>query len=142
MAKVESTEQVFSFGITGKLGQAWEYGEKINGMARYGNTEHQIDKKENGIREYGQVKYGENDTRIGIYQRRHKEKKVIYSRLKFYIPKNPQTTPQQAHRTIFINGMSEWKNLTQEQKNAYNKKAHKKHLHGVNLFLREYLKTN
>lgn len=142
MAKVESTEHVFSFGITGKLGHAWEYGEKINGMAQYGNREYQINKNENGVREYGKVKYGTNDIRIGIYQRRHKESKVIYNRLKFYIPKNPQTIPQQAQRTIFTNGMIAWKNLTQEQKNAYNKKAHKKHLHGVNLFLREYLKTN
>jgi len=38
--------------------------------------------------------------------------------------------------------MVAWANLTSEQKAVYNGRDEKIHLHGVNLFLREYLNSN
>lgn len=141
MTKVQSTNRTNDFGLIGRLGQAYQYGERIYGANRYGNEEVYNPQSEYGAKDYGNFEYGDTGNIWGLYQRRHNKSKVIYSRLKFYTPKNPQTAPQQNNRTKFTNGMTAWGNLTANQKNVYNERAKAKHLHGVNLFLREYLKS-
>lgn len=141
MTKVGSTERTNDLGLVGGLGKAYQYGEKIYGDVFYGDEEIYPVKSEYGARIYGDFFYGETGNIWGIYQRRHAKGKKIYARLKFYIPSNPQTPTQQIGRNKFKNGMTAWGNFTNEQKNVYNERAKKKHLHGVNLFLREYLKS-
>lgn len=142
MVKVDSYERVYDFGITGKLGRALFYGEKIYGNYNYGEKEYQIDRNEYGVRFYGNFLYGTDDVRTGIYQRRHKRGKVVYARLQFYTPTNPKSVPQQANRTVFGNGMTAWANLTSPQRAEYNERAKRYRFHGVNLFMREYLNSN
>lgn len=142
MAKVDSFERVYDFGIWGKLGRAFFFGQRIYGGYNYGEEEYQIDRNEYGVRLYGGILYGTDDVRAGIYQRRHSKGKKIYARLIFYTPTNPKTAPQQAWRTVFTNGMQAWANLTREQKDVYNERAKTYQLHGVNLFLKEYLNSN
>ena len=142
MTKVEATDRGNNFGLTGNIGKAYEYGERIYGDVFYGNEETYPSASEYGLKEYGAFQYGEEKSKWGIYQRRHNKGKVVYAKLKFYIPKNNQKPGQQSWRGVFINGMTAWRNLTSEQKAVYNKRAKEKHLHGVNLFLREYLKSN
>ncbi len=142
MTLVGATERVNDFGLVGSLGQGWEYGAKIYGKGHYGDEEIYNPASEYGTRTYGNFRYGDMDNIWGIYQRRHRRGKVIHARLKFYIPSNPQSATQQNNRTKFTAGMTAWTGLTQNQKNVYNERAKKKHLHGVNLFLREYLKSN
>lgn len=131
MTKVVSTDRFLDFGVRGKFGKALEYGEKIYGQGHYGEEEPKMD---TGV--------GTPINRFGIYQKRFEEGKTIWVREKFYIPSNPQTVPQQNWRTIFANGMAAWGNLTNEQKETYNERAQKYHLHGVNLFLKEWLNSN
>lgn len=119
MAIVGSTERVNDFGLVGKLGLAFTFGEKILGQSYYGD---------------------EDDIR-GIFQRRHSKGKVIYVKERFYIPKNPQTTPQQTWRDKFKDGMTAWANLTDEQKNVYNLQGKRFKKHGVNIFMTEYLNS-
>ena len=142
MTLVGATKRVNDFGLVGSLGQAYQYGAKIYGRGHYGDEEIYNPAGEYGTRTYGNFCYGDMDNIWGIYQRRHRQGKVIYSRLKFYIPSNPRTAPQQSNRTKFTTGMTAWGNLTQNQKNVYNERAQAKHLHGVNLYLREYLNSN
>ena len=142
MTKVDSYERVYDFGISGKLGRPYFIGERLYSNFNYGEEEYQIDRNEIGVRLYSSVLYGTDDVRIGIYQRRHNKGKKINARLKFYTPANPKTAPQQAWRTVFANGMVAWANLTGEQKDVYNERAKKYQLHGVNLFLKEYLNSN
>ncbi len=142
MTKVDAYEALYSFGITGSFGRPYFFGERIYGDFHYGEEERQIDKNEYGVKLYGGSLYGTDDVRIGIYQKRHKLGKTGYTRTKFYIPSNPKTAPQQSWRAVFTAGMGEWANLTTEQKNQYNRRADKVHLHGVNLFMREWLKSN
>lgn len=142
MTKVESTERVNDFGLIKKLGTAYEYGQKIYGANYYGNEEVYNPQSEYGARIYGDFKYGQTSDIWGIYQRRHNKGKVIYARLKFYTPANPQTAPQQSHRATFSAGMTAWGSLTQNQKDVYNERAKKLALHGVNLYMREYLNSN
>ena len=142
MTKVSSTERVNDFGLIKKLGTAYEYGQKIYGANYYGNEEVYNIPSEYGAKIYGDFLYGQTNEIWGIYQRRHKQGKVVYIRLRFYTPANPQTVPQQSHRATFAAGMTAWGVLTQEQKDVYNERAKSLHLHGVNLFMREYLNSN
>jgi hypothetical protein len=63
-------------------------------------------------------------------------------RLRPYWPTNPQTTAQQTRRTVFANGIAEWQSLTSEQKAVYNKSGTKVGRTGMNLFMREWLKSH
>jgi len=142
MTKVGATERTCDFGLVGNIGTAYQYGERIFGQTHYGNEEIYNPASEYGVRNYGDFFFGETKNLWGIYQRRHKGNKLIFARLKFYTPTNPKTIPQQANRTKFADGMIVWGNLTNEQKAVYNERAKAKSLHGVNLFLREYLNSN
>ncbi len=142
MAKVGSTERAHDFGLIKKLGQAYEYGQRIEGANYYGNEEVYAPYSEYGGRAYGDFAYGQRGDMWGIYQRRHAKGKVIYSQMRFYTPKNPQTIPQQSNRSKFTAGMTAWGSLTQEQKDVYNERAKVYSIHGVNLYMREYLNSN
>ena len=131
MAEVTATERLNDFGLVGKLGKATEYGEKIFGQGYYGEEEIT-----------GLTGTWLEISKWGIYQRRHNQGKVIYSKMKFYTPTNPRTASQTTQRNKFTAGMTAWANLTNEQKTIYNERAKARHLHGVNLYLREYLKSN
>jgi len=141
MQQVESTDRVNDFGLVGTLGRPHEFGQRIHGGYNYGEEEYQIPFNSFGYKTYGYTKYGADDIRAGVYQRQHHNGKIIYRRLKFYTPKNPRTAPQQSWRASFTAGMTAWGNLTDEQKAVYNERVKGKPLHGVNLFLREYLKS-
>lgn len=141
MPDVTATERTNDFGLVGSLGRAHHFGERIIGHFNYGEEEYQINQNEYGYRVYGVVEYGTDDVRVGVYQRRHKNGKVTYKRLKFYIPKNPRTVPQQSWRANFTAGMVAWAALTPTQKNVYNERAKGKPLYGHNLFMKEYLKS-
>ncbi len=142
MVKVQAQDRGYNMAITGNIGKAYQYGERIYGQTYYGDEEVYDPASEYGARIYGDFLYGETKNLWGIYQRRHERGKVNYNRLKFYIPSNPRTVPQQANRTKFTNGMTAWSNLTDEQKAVYNERAKVKKVYGVNLFLREYLNSN
>ncbi len=75
----------------------------------------------------------------GIYQVRTKWGKHIQVKEKFYVPKNPQTGPQQANRQKLTDAVAAWQALTDQQKAVYNKNAIGKGMSGYNLFLSEYL---
>ena len=163
MTKVGAYHRANDCGIFGRLGRGWRYGRKIYGTSRYGKSEQGLkgkeygddpygiriygdvfedeNKDEFGIKLYGDFDYGEDKRIWGIYQRRHNKGKVVYAKMKFYIPSNPRTVPQQNWRAVFGAGMTAWGNLTNEQKEVYNERAKSLHLHGVNLFMREYLKS-
>lgn len=141
MVKIEATEHLAGFQLVGRLGKAYEYGEAIFGESYYGEEETTKFKNEYGAGEYGDIFYGQTNNIWGLYQRRHSNGKQTISRLKFYTPTNPKTASQQSWRSNFTAGMTAWGNLTNEQKAVYNERAKAKHLHGVNLYLREYLKS-
>ena len=142
MTKVGATERTNDFGLVGRLGQAYSYGQRIYGGNYYGNEEVYNSRSDYGAKNYGNFNYGEMGNIWGIYHRRHNKSKVIFARLKFYTPKNPRTETQQNWRAVFTAGMTAWGNLTNDQRAVYNERAKAKKLYGVNLFLREYLNSN
>ena len=120
MVVINKAETGIGLGIRKKLGRSSEYGQRI----------------------YGSHEYGEYDIRYGIYQVRKVEGKQETVRKRFYIPSNPRTEPQQAHRATFANAIIGWQGLTTEQKMVYNNRTKYKPLSGYNLYLREYLLSN
>lgn len=78
----------------------------------------------------------------GIYQMRMTKRGKVPIKMKFYVPTNPQTVPQQANRQKFADAMTAWQALTAPEKTAYNKRARNIGLFGRNLFIREYYKQN
>lgn len=75
----------------------------------------------------------------GIYQMRTCKEGKIPIKMKFYVPTNPQTIPQQANRSKFNNAVVAWQGLTITQKNVYNERAKCRHFSGYNLYIREYM---
>jgi len=142
MTKVQATARGNNTGIFGRIGQGYEYGERVYARIQYADEEVYDPGSEFGARIYGDFFYGITGKLWGIYQRRTTVDKVSYTRMKFYTPKNPRTAPQVTNRNKFTVGMTAWSNLTNEQKAVYNERAKAKSLHGVNLFLREYLNSN
>lgn len=121
MSKVSPFEQPYSVTTRKSLGLPNRLGEHILGWSPLGYF---------------------ND-KAGIYQSRAKPGGIGSQtiRERFYIPANPQSVAQQNWRDEFKAGMVAWANLTPEQKQAYNEKADPLGLHGVNLFLKEWLSS-
>ena len=142
MPRVETIERFLDLGVRGKFGKAFEYGEKVYGRGHYGEIEVEWDYNGYGFRIYGMNKYGADDLRWGIYQRRHKEGSVTYSRLKFYQKAKACSEAETNRRNVFRQGMEAWVLLTEEQKEVYNSEAIKYHIFGVNLFLKNCLKSH
>lgn len=85
---------------------------------------------------------GNEDPYAGIFKtvKGKKERKTI--KTKFYQQFKPRTENQKAAAQKWKNGMTEWQGLTNEEKNAYNERAKKLRIEGVNLFMREYMRSN
>lgn len=65
----------------------------------------------------------------------------MYARL-YVTPDNPDTEKQRANRTLFRDAMNEWKLLSPEEKQRYNKRARRLPMTGHNLFISEYMKKH
>jgi hypothetical protein len=62
-------------------------------------------------------------------------------RCPFYTQWKPRTANQISWAVKFKNGMAAWHDLTPEQKDVYNNAAKRLRLHGVNLFMREWMQS-
>jgi hypothetical protein len=153
MTKVEPKERFFDLAVRGIFGKPFEYGVEVYGYGNYGDEEKELLLNGYGIQQLGVSEYGSNNLRWGIYQKRYshwvkingKRKwfgPVKYIREKFYQGSGNGTEEQDETRTRFRLAMEAWANLTQEQKEVYNQRARYKNFHGVNLFIREWLKSN
>lgn len=79
---------------------------------------------------------------FGIYQMRMTKKGKVPIKMKFYVPTNPQTVPQQANRTKFAAAMSAWGALTAPEKAVYAERAKKRAMFPWGLFVREYYESH
>lgn len=79
---------------------------------------------------------------MGIWQMRMTKRGKVPIKMKYYVPTNPQTEPQQANRQKFADAMTAWHALTDEQKTEYNIRARHIGMFGRNLFIRDYYRSN
>ena len=152
MAKTETKDRFCDLRVAGTFGKPYEFGEKIFGLGCYGEEEKEFLLNGYGIQEYGFSQYGANNIRFGVYQKRFSHWKIVGEkrkwygktfviREKFFGEKKSQTEAQVICRNKFKTGMEAWRALTNEQRQEYNIKGHKIRLHGVNLFLKNWLKS-
>lgn len=115
----------------------FELRKKLSGEAAQGA---QIGEMQFGQNEFGGSN-GVDDSLLpyGIYQMRHTNIGYVPIRMKFYAPSNPQTEAQQANRSAFADAVANWHNLTDEEKEIYNKRARGRGMYGFNLFIREHM---
>ena len=142
MVKPISKERFFDFAARGVFGRAFELGEKVLGQGLLGEEEVEALYNGYGVGEHGYREYGSQNLRWGVYQKRSECGRSFSVRTRFHVPKNPRTETQQNWRAVFIAAMAAWKLLTDEQKSVYNERAKRFKIHGVNLFVREWLNSN
>jgi len=96
---------------------------------------------------FGRISFGYNffafySIYSGIYQKKYYFGVPYISKSKFYRPTNPRTVAQQAHRSVFADGMTAWSSLDPETKESYRIQGRPLKLSGMNFFLRQYLLTH
>src|SRR4030042_1864815 len=57
-------------------------------------------------------------------------------------PYDPKSVKQLAHRAIFAAGMEEWSSLPLPPRKAWDDRARKLHMLGMNLYMRSYLNSH
>ncbi|MBA7623580.1 hypothetical protein ES703_30977 [subsurface metagenome] len=110
-----------------------------------------------GTFKFGQEKFGSKPPRyahlptysqqvLGAQARKQLKKEIIYriknnrqQQYKYFIPTNPQTGPQQAHRQEYTDAYTLWQGLTPAQKDTWRKKALGSGISGYNLFMKEQM---
>lgn len=106
-----------------------------------------------GFAVLGKSRLGDSRMQGGVYQKRRTgynqytgkpgpRAKTYYVKMRSYAPTNPRTPKQQAHRSIFADAVAAWASLTNEQKRAYNERAHRQGRVGRNLFISEFLQAH
>jgi len=95
-----------------------------------------------GLNRIGKFRLGLENTKAGIFRADRQTGKVKTARGVFYMQWAPRTPNQVATAGIFKDGMAAWALLTPEQKQEYNNRAKKYHLEGVNIFMREWMRSH
>lgn len=96
---------------------------------------------------YGRAHFGFNllgadDSLSGIYKiAQFKEGRAVSLR-PFHWPKNPRTEAQQANRSKFADGVTQYRALTPEQLAVINKVGQRLGMTGYNYFLSKYLRSH
>jgi len=153
MGKVQPTDLGIGLQWKKSIGKGLLYGIKRHGNYKYGEQEPVWGPKQYGYNKYGTEKYANAQSPWGIFRIRRERKDFLTAgekedgpqyiqRETFHIPANPQTEIQQSNRTKFAEAITSWQSLTNEQKEAYNKKAERKQLSGYNLYISEYMLSN
>ena len=75
-----------------------------------------------------------------IYREKPTSKGRVTIRQRYFIPTNPQTTPQQENRGKFADAVLAWQNLTFTAQVVWNKLRYPEHMSGYNRYLRAYMK--
>ena len=78
----------------------------------------------------------------GIYQMRPRAGGKICVREVFYSPTETPARLANPRRVVYGAAVEAYRNLTDDQKLEYHKKAYGKHMSGYNLFMKQYLLNN
>lgn len=142
MAEIFGFEKLLSFVSRKKFGPFNQFGTSQYANSNFGDEDICWGKAFFGYAEYGYAEFGDGLIWSGIYRTDNVSGYTRYYREPYYITRNPRTPDQQAWRQKFADAMAAWQVLTPEEKLVYTKYAHKIHLWGRNLFIREYLRSH
>lgn len=85
---------------------------------------------------------GDENEMAGIYRERRINGKKIIDRMRHYVPTNNQRANQQIWRVYFASVLLSWQNLSQSEKDIWNKKSFPIHMTGYNRYLSYHLKAH
>lgn len=139
MSTIQSSEQLLSTSARKRFSKPSGFGNAICGQSNFGAEDIGIIWEPFGAAVFGQASFGNYLLLSGIYQMHKCVAGKFPIRMKFYVPKNPQTATQQIGRVKFEDAVAAWQALTPEQKRVYYQKAYGKRMSGYNLFLREFM---
>jgi hypothetical protein len=117
---ISGTSKSMSVLIRGKLGFSSAAGFARCGYSRCGAS-----------KDYG-----------GIYRKRKTLAVNQVSRVRYYRPTDPQSEAQLARRAVFASGIAAFQALTPEQKMLLSEQARRSRMTTLNIFMREWLKSN
>ena len=117
MAIITSTKKAFALSIRGSVGKPAGVGHFTLGWSEL----------------------GDDNLYQACYQNKHTRRGICTSQYAKIWPKNPQTQKQQAHRSIFADGIAAWQALDSGQKAIYNTSKYPRAQSGFHRFMKEYL---
>ena len=142
MVLVQGIDAIFSLQAKKRFGNPCPLGHYQPGFFRLGQSEEFFAKGQLGEMPVGKIKFGDIIVFSGIFQVRRDFGKQKTVRLRYQVPKNPQTETQQANRKKMQDGVPAWRALTNEERAVYNIRSRGKKLSGYNLFLSEYFRSH
>jgi len=95
-----------------------------------------------GFNRIGKFATGSENNAAGIYRIKPGRRSNTNVKMNFYTQWKERTVNQIAAATTFKNGMTAWSALTEEEKEGYNERAIKYKIEGVNLFIREWMRSH
>ena len=95
-----------------------------------------------GTGSFGFGDFGYDDEMSGVWQRKKTKKGWRWSLMIYARPPTSNTILQAIQRTKFRNGFNAWRALTEDEKNAWRKKAKPYHISGFNLHMRRWLNSH
>lgn len=95
-----------------------------------------------GFARCGYSRCGSSKEFGGVYQKKLTKNGWKVSRGRYQRPTNPQTTEQQAWRSVFAAGVVAYGDLTTDEKVVLSRQGRAYKMSGWNLFLRQYLQAN
>lgn len=131
MAIVEGIERLFSLTARNRFGKHRFFGSFLLGDSKLGDDDIIV-----------RVDYDKDIVLSGVYSLKHLNGKHFFTRGRYYIPTNPRTEKQTAVRSRFRDSVLAWKNLTENEKTFYNKKAKGKPTSGICIFISEYIHSH
>lgn len=118
MGKLTTPQKIISLQTRGRFGRPSSYGKA----------------------HFGFNLLGADDSLAGVYQKATFADGRAISLRPFYWPSNPQTAPQQARRTLFQEGVSAYRALTEEELAVINEAGRRRRMTGYNYFLSKWLR--
>jgi len=140
--EVLGIEKLFCIGPRKRFGKPFGFGRCMFAFSNFGSEDVLFSPSLFGCIDFGHDSFCCRFSLSGIYRSDNVTGVTKWYKEPYYIPKNPRTESQQAQRSKLADGVSEWFDLTPEEKDVFNERARAKHLSGYNLFLKEYLLSN
>ena len=142
MPEVEGIDKLISMIPKKRFGVFSKLGTSQLGFTNFGDDDVYFVLTDLGTLTLGVDRLADFILLSGIYRTDNVTGEMKYYREPYYITRNPRSDEQQAHRQKYGKAVEAWRDLTDEERNQYNKRAKGKRYSGWNLFYKEYLQSH
>jgi hypothetical protein len=122
-----------------RVGSPFSYGVGQYAFSHYGVEPRFSCSRPYGTGPYGGCVYGDHVLLDAVYQMVMVNRRRIAQRVRYSVPLNPQSVPQEANREKFGDAVVGWQALSEPQREVYRDRAVGRNMSGYNLYLREQM---